>query len=221
VGALQSYNLLFGLDRRCEKMVADGLLEEVLRLLAAVGAERMKSIVGYKQAVNFLTTHPNPTVKQFHEFLSTFQQATRAYAKRQLSYYRYHDIAFDCASVLQSLKVVNRTSERFHPTFRCVRTHPTDVEIVGLTDIACEIFNQSPEEYAKGNEDEQTSLAYISTVSFYYTDPRWREQPPVLESKSNRLFVPTMVVFKDPDNVRVVLQRLQNERDRIRRQSKQ
>lgn len=60
-------------DRRCEKMVADGFLEEVARLLHLHGDKPMTiPVVGYRQAITFLTETNDPTIEDFRQFLGKF-----------------------------------------------------------------------------------------------------------------------------------------------------
>ena len=49
----------------------------------------MATVVGYKQANEFLQRHPGAISHEaFYKFLAHFQDATRGYARRQLSYFR-------------------------------------------------------------------------------------------------------------------------------------
>lgn len=60
-------------NRRCEKMVADGFLEEVARLLHLHGDKPMTiPVVGYRQAIAFLTQSGDPTVYDFQQFMGKF-----------------------------------------------------------------------------------------------------------------------------------------------------
>ena len=73
------------IDRRCERMMTEGLLDEVRDLLGrgyAPGLRSMQS-VGYRQAVQCLTGRVSEG-----EALSSMQQATRRLAKRQLTWFR-------------------------------------------------------------------------------------------------------------------------------------
>ena len=73
------------IDRRCRRMMADGLLDEVRNLLDRGYAPTLRSMqsVGYRQAVQCLTGHLSES-----EALSSMQQATRRLAKRQLTWFR-------------------------------------------------------------------------------------------------------------------------------------
>ena len=73
------------IDRRCEGMMAEGLLEEVRGLLDRGYGPHLRSMqsVGYRQAVQCLAGEMSAA-----EALSSMQQATRRLAKRQLTWFR-------------------------------------------------------------------------------------------------------------------------------------
>ncbi len=73
------------LDGRCERMMAEGLLDEVAGLLDRGYAPGLRSMqgVGYRQAVECLMGGLS-----LPEALSSMQQATRRLAKRQLTWFR-------------------------------------------------------------------------------------------------------------------------------------
>lgn len=52
-------------DRRCEMMVAEGFLEEVLQLMHRYGPKALLSIVGYRQAAEFLLAHEDAKPRDF------------------------------------------------------------------------------------------------------------------------------------------------------------
>ena len=54
-------------------MVAEGFLVEVAALLHEHGRDKILPLVGYRQAVEFLCAHDDPTVEDFHAFLAAFQ----------------------------------------------------------------------------------------------------------------------------------------------------
>ncbi len=80
------------LDRRCEKMVADGLLEETLALMHMYDGQlprKIATVVGYRQCYDFVQSNrQNITYSAFGSFMDKFQAATRDYARRQLAYFR-------------------------------------------------------------------------------------------------------------------------------------
>ena len=73
------------IDRRCERMFASGLLEEVRRVLAMGFPESSKPLGahGYRQAIQLLKGELEPK-----EALYYAQRNTRRYAKRQWSWFR-------------------------------------------------------------------------------------------------------------------------------------
>ena len=73
------------IDRRCERMMAEGLLDEVRGLLDRGYGPRLPSMqsVGYRQAVQCLLGGMS-----HGDVLSSMQQATRRLAKRQLTWFR-------------------------------------------------------------------------------------------------------------------------------------
>jgi tRNA dimethylallyltransferase len=69
-------------------MVAEGLLEEVKKL-DQEGIRQNTSAsqaIGYRQCLEFLNTAQTPEDRQ--HFMETFKQASRRYAKRQLTWFR-------------------------------------------------------------------------------------------------------------------------------------
>lgn len=76
------------IDKRCDKMLADGFLEEV-EYLNNKGLSTNSSAaqaIGYRQALDFLKTERSP--EEYQKFVASFKQATRNYAKRQLTWFR-------------------------------------------------------------------------------------------------------------------------------------
>ncbi len=73
------------IDGRCERMMAEGLLDEARSLLDRGYAPGLRSMqgVGYRQAVQCLTGRVSRA-----EALSSMQQATRRLAKRQVTWFR-------------------------------------------------------------------------------------------------------------------------------------
>jgi tRNA dimethylallyltransferase len=76
------------IENRCLKMIHDGLIDEVT-LLKAEGLEKNTSAsqaIGYRQTLDYLNT---PQTKQdFLNYQTLFKQASRNYAKRQLTWFR-------------------------------------------------------------------------------------------------------------------------------------
>lgn len=76
------------IDRRCDKMLEAGFLDEVRRL-EQIGLRENSSAsqaIGYRQALDFLQTPQTPEDKE--KFVKAFKQATRHYAKRQFTWFR-------------------------------------------------------------------------------------------------------------------------------------
>lgn len=76
------------LDERCEKMVSEGFIEEVKRL-DQEGLRNNTSAsqaIGYRQCLEFLKTPQS--ADDMHHFMEDFKQASRRYAKRQLTWFR-------------------------------------------------------------------------------------------------------------------------------------
>lgn len=76
------------IDERCDCMLKDGFLAEVEALLKE-GIEQNSSAsqaIGYRQAINYLKTAHSPEV--YADFVTQFKQASRRYAKRQLTWFR-------------------------------------------------------------------------------------------------------------------------------------
>lgn len=76
------------IEKRCDKMLADGLLEEVENL-EKEGIMKNSSAcqaIGYRQALDFFATQRTP--KDYQHFVEEFKKASRHYAKRQLTWFR-------------------------------------------------------------------------------------------------------------------------------------
>lgn len=76
------------LDERCDKMIAEGFLEEVKKL-DQEGIRQNSSAsqaIGYRQGLEFLKTSQSP--EDWRHFVEVFKQASRRYAKRQLTWFR-------------------------------------------------------------------------------------------------------------------------------------
>lgn len=76
------------IEKRCDVMLSEGFLDEV-RKLDAEGLRENPSAaqaIGYRQALDFLTTQQNEA--DYRRFVETFKQASRNYAKRQLTWFR-------------------------------------------------------------------------------------------------------------------------------------
>jgi len=76
------------IDKRCEKMLANGFLEEVRQLHKAGILENSSAsqAIGYRQALDYLLSPQ--TKADYKYFVDKFKQATRHYAKRQFTWFR-------------------------------------------------------------------------------------------------------------------------------------
>lgn len=76
------------IEMRCDKMIADGLVEEVERLREE-GLEENSSAassIGYRQCLEYLKSEK--TAEDFERFVETFKTMTRRYAKRQFTWFK-------------------------------------------------------------------------------------------------------------------------------------
>lgn len=76
------------IEKRCDKMIEQGLIEETKNLLKE-GLELNPSAcqaIGYRQALEWLKSPQ--TREDTHGFVEAFKQASRHYAKRQLTWFR-------------------------------------------------------------------------------------------------------------------------------------
>ena len=75
------------INRRCKQMLVDGLIEEAksVRERELLSDDMAEKIVGYKEVYEYLSGGCD-----LDEMLSKFQQATRNYAKRQITWFRKH-----------------------------------------------------------------------------------------------------------------------------------
>ncbi len=76
------------IEDRCEKMMADGFLEEVKRLKTQGLLENSSAsqAIGYRQALDYLESEQNSA--DYSKFMDLFKQASRKYAKRQFTWFR-------------------------------------------------------------------------------------------------------------------------------------
>ena len=72
------------INKRCEKMLEEGLLNELKFILEKYGEnDLIKATIGYSEFLPYLTGEIS-----YEEAVSKFKQHTRNYAKRQLSWFR-------------------------------------------------------------------------------------------------------------------------------------
>mmetsp|Transcript_138865 Transcript_138865/g.196592 ORF Transcript_138865/g.196592 Transcript_138865/m.196592 type:complete len:263 (+) Transcript_138865:134-922(+) len=97
-------NLYANIDRRCEQMVADGLIEEVIRLIDEGLTSSMPGagVLGYRQSIDYLHnewfTNRTKSIQRhrhaFLQFLGHFQAKTRQFARKQASWFRNNEPKF-------------------------------------------------------------------------------------------------------------------------------
>jgi len=76
------------IEARCDQMVQEGLIEEV-KFLEKMGIRENSSAsqaIGYRQCLEFLNTKQSK--EDFEQFIIAFKQASRRYAKRQMTWFR-------------------------------------------------------------------------------------------------------------------------------------
>ncbi|MGK5595146.1 MAG: tRNA (adenosine(37)-N6)-dimethylallyltransferase MiaA [Parachlamydiaceae bacterium] len=76
------------IERRCERMLEAGLLEEVECLIkeGLLCNSSASQAIGYRQALEYLAS--TKTFEAYTKFVENFKQASRHYAKRQLTWFR-------------------------------------------------------------------------------------------------------------------------------------
>lgn len=76
------------IDRRCDKMLLDGFLDEVIKLdKQGIRTNPTASqAIGYRQALDFLDS--KQTKEDYRRFVELFKQSSRNYAKRQFTWFR-------------------------------------------------------------------------------------------------------------------------------------
>jgi len=76
------------IDERCDQMIAEGLIEEVRRLekLGLRNNRSASQAIGYRQGLKFLDSPQSE--QDWSEFVRSFKQASRRYAKRQCTWFK-------------------------------------------------------------------------------------------------------------------------------------
>jgi len=76
------------IDCRCDIMLKDGLIAEVEKLIESGLIQNHSALqaIGYRQVLDFLST--SKTESDYVNFVNSFKQATRNYAKRQCTWFR-------------------------------------------------------------------------------------------------------------------------------------
>ncbi len=76
------------IEDRCDRMVGEGLLDEV-KALEEKGLEKNRAAmncIGYRQVLDYFASQKTP--EDYQEFLRTFKKASKNYAKRQFTWFR-------------------------------------------------------------------------------------------------------------------------------------
>lgn len=75
------------IDKRCLKMLDEGLVDEVQGLLqeGILKNPSASQAIGYRQAIDYLAT--NQTRDDYYKFVDSFKRASRNYAKRQHTWF--------------------------------------------------------------------------------------------------------------------------------------
>lgn len=76
------------IEKRCDKMLEGGFLDEVDKLIQqGIGHNTSASqAIGYRQALDYLASPKSP--EDFANFVKEFKQSSRHYAKRQMTWFR-------------------------------------------------------------------------------------------------------------------------------------
>ncbi len=76
------------IEKRCDKMLENGFIDEVKRLLEEGLARNTTACqaIGYRQCLDYLNTEQKEG--DFAGFITAFKQASRRYAKRQFTWFR-------------------------------------------------------------------------------------------------------------------------------------
>ncbi len=76
------------IEKRCEEMLQEGLVAEVAQLEKEGLSKNQTALqaIGYKQCLEYLKTAQTPD--DYSQFVTAFKQASRRYAKRQLTWFR-------------------------------------------------------------------------------------------------------------------------------------
>ena len=85
----KSKDLLYqSIEKRCDDMLHEGLIDEVKALLEQGLARNSTAsqAIGYKQCLDYLSTAQSD--KDYLHFVTQFKQASRRYAKRQFTWFR-------------------------------------------------------------------------------------------------------------------------------------
>lgn len=103
------------IEKRCEKMVSEGLIEEVstLEKLGIKSNLSASQAIGYKQTLDYLQT--SQTKDEYHHYMDEFKKVTRHYAKKQFTWFRqeplFHWLDLDLHDPETALDMIIRDFE--------------------------------------------------------------------------------------------------------------
>jgi len=101
------------IDKRCEEMIMNGLLQETTELSLSEQLPQMAArAIGYRQTLDYLSkqSRDDKESEDFDSFINDFTTATRRYAKKQMSWFR-KDSDFMFVPVSLSTAKDTRTKE--------------------------------------------------------------------------------------------------------------
>lgn len=102
---------------RCDQMLKEGLVEEVIQLEQEGLCENSSArhAIGYRQTLDFLKS--SRTKKDYEQYVATFKQASRHLAKRQFTWFRKETTFrwIDCSTLSQEELLDIIASDYGHP----------------------------------------------------------------------------------------------------------
>lgn len=103
------------IDKRCEKMIEEGFLDEAQRLIneGLLTNSSASQAIGYRQAIEYFQSKQSK--EDFHTFMENFKKASRHYAKRQFTWFRREPIFrwlnLDAHDIEVALEIVKQEYE--------------------------------------------------------------------------------------------------------------
>ncbi len=102
------------LSRRCDEMIRDGLLQEVLELdrIGIRSNSTASASVGYRQTLDFLDSSRTP--EDYENYVEQFKMASRHLAKRQFTWFRKEpDFRWIDLSELPEMEIVQMIADDY------------------------------------------------------------------------------------------------------------
>jgi tRNA dimethylallyltransferase len=103
------------IEKRCEKMLQEGFLDEVKWLMGNGIKENSSACqaIGYRQALDYLESPQTP--EEYQKFITKFKQASRNYAKRQFTWFRkepmFHWLDLELHDPEVAIEIIKRDFE--------------------------------------------------------------------------------------------------------------